>query len=224
LPQALNTGHAAAKGSYLMWTSDDNRFLPPAIEEMTRFLEDHPTVGMVYADCVLIDEKGRYLRDYPAQPASRLAYMNPLGPCFLYRRIVYETLGGYDADLFLAEDYEYWLRIYRRFELAPLHHTLYEYRWHDESLTNTAARGAVWASVERALRRHLPHLQHSSRQERARGWIVCAATAARRRNLLPAASAFVQAFGTAPLFSMEYVVKKLMQTGSSSSFDVKARP
>jgi glycosyltransferase involved in cell wall biosynthesis len=211
LPRALNTGHAAAKGSYLMWTSDDNRFLPAAIEEMTSFLEEHPTVGLVYADCVLIDEAGRYLRDYPAQPASKLAYMNPLGPCFLYRRSVYETVGAYDADVFLAEDYEYWLRTYRQFELAPLHKILYEYRWHDDSLTNTAARSAVWASVERALRRHLPHLRHSSRQERARGWIVCAATAARRGDSIQAASAYIRALRTAPGFSIGYVAKKLVE-------------
>jgi glycosyltransferase involved in cell wall biosynthesis len=33
LPEALNTGHAAAQGEYLMWTSDDNRLLPAAIEK-----------------------------------------------------------------------------------------------------------------------------------------------------------------------------------------------
>jgi glycosyltransferase involved in cell wall biosynthesis len=218
LPSALNTGHAAAKGSYLMWTSDDNRFLPAAIEEMTSFLEEHPMVGLVYTDCVLIDETGRYLGDYPAQPASKLAYMNSLGPCVLYRRSVYETLGAYDPDLFLAEDYEYWLRAYRRFELAPLHKTLYEYRWHSDSLTNTAARSAVWASVEQALRRHLPYLRHSSRHDLARGWIVCAATAARRGAPLQAAGALGRAFRLAPLFSIRYLANKLLKKGLSNRF------
>src|SRR5918994_1870306 len=73
LPQALNTGHAAARGHYLMWTSDDNRLLTFAIEELTAFLEHNPRVGLVYADSVLIDKTGRYVRDYPAQPASALA-------------------------------------------------------------------------------------------------------------------------------------------------------
>jgi glycosyltransferase involved in cell wall biosynthesis len=211
LPSALNTGHAAAQGSYLTWTSDDNRYLPRALEEMTQFLEERPAVGLVYADCVLVDDAGRYLRDYPAQPASKLAYMNPLGPCFLYRRSVYQQVGGYDTEAFLAEDYEYWLRVSRHFELAPLHQTLYEYRWHNDSLTNTAAQGAVWASVERALRRHLPYIRNSSRQERARGWIVCAATAARRGDSLPAVNAYARALRTAPGFSLGYVVKKLVE-------------
>ena len=209
LPAGLNTGHAAARGSYLTWTSDDNRLLPSAIEDMTRFLEEHPSVGMVYADAVLIDEAGHFLRDWPAQPASRLAYMNAVGACFLYRRAVYETLGGYDTEQFLAEDWEYWLRVYRQFDLVPLHKTLYEYRWHDDSLTKAVNRRDVQASIERALRRHLPHLPELSRQDRARGWTVCAANAARRGDFLQATTSYVRALRTAPGSSVSYVARKL---------------
>jgi glycosyltransferase involved in cell wall biosynthesis len=211
LPGALNTGHAAAKGDYLMWTSDDNRFLPMALAELTHFLQEHSRVAVVYADSILIDKQGRYLQDYPAQPASRLAYMNALGGCFLYRRTVYETLGGYDTELFLAEDYEFWLRAYRKFELAPLHKILYEYRWHDQSLTKAASRREVRASAERALRRHLPHLRQSSRQDLARGWTVCAANAVRRGDWLQATTSYARALRTAPGASMSYIAKKLVQ-------------
>jgi glycosyltransferase involved in cell wall biosynthesis len=209
LPTALNTGHAAAVGQYLAWTSDDNRFLPTALEEMVGFLEEHGNIGLVYADCFLIDEEGRRVGEYPAQPASRLAYQNALSACFMYRRRVYETVGRYDGAQFLAEDYDYWLRIYREFELAPLHKVLYEYRRHEQSLTSTWNKTAVWASAERTLRRHLPHLSRSSRQERAQGWIFCSTTAARRGAPLQASLAYMRALYTAPLFSMGYVARKL---------------
>jgi glycosyltransferase involved in cell wall biosynthesis len=209
LPGALNTGHAAATGSYLMWTSDDNRLRPDAIEEMAAFLEEHPAIGLVYADSIVIDEQGRYLRDYPAQPASKLAYFNAIAACCMYRKRVYETIGGYDADMLLAEDYDYWLRIYRQFEIAPLHKVLYEYRSHGESLTSTTTSAAVRASVERALRRHLPHLHRSSPQDRARGWLVCAGAAARRWAPIPAARACLKALRIAPGFSVGAIAKKL---------------
>jgi glycosyltransferase involved in cell wall biosynthesis len=211
LPESLNTGHAAARGEYLTWTSDDNRFLPAAIEEMTRFLQEHPAVGVVYTDCVLIDDSGQYMADFPALPASRLAYVDAVGACFLYRRSVYETLGGYDNELFLGEDYEYFLRAYRHFELAPLHKTLYEYRWHDQSLTNSANRIAIRTSAERALRRHLPHLQRSSPQDVARGWTVCAANAVRRRDPVQALTAYARALRTSPSTSLGYVARKLLE-------------
>jgi glycosyltransferase involved in cell wall biosynthesis len=211
LPEALNTGHAAARGEYLTWTSDDNRFLPAALEEMMRFLEQHPGVGVVYTDCVLIDDSGQYMQDFPALPASRLAYVDAVGACFLYRRNVYETLGGYDRELFLGEDYEYWLRAYRYFELAPLHKTLYEYRWHEQSLTNSANRIAIRTSAERALRRHLPHLQRSLPEDVARGWTVCAANAVRRRDPVQAITAYARALRTSPGTSLGYVARKLLE-------------
>jgi glycosyltransferase involved in cell wall biosynthesis len=211
LPEALNTGHANARGEYLTWTSDDNRLLPTALEELAGFLDSHPAVGMVYADSVLIDEAGEYVRDFPAQPASALAYMNAIGPCFLYRRTVHQTVGAYSADLFLAEDYDYWLRIYRHFEVAHLSRTLYEYRWHGESLTSTAAERAAHSSLERTLRRNLPHLRRSSPADVARGWIVCAAAAARRGVPLSAVGPYGRALITAPLFSIGYVGGKLAQ-------------
>jgi len=210
VPGALNTGHAAARGSYLTWTSDDNRFLAGAIEEMAGFLHQHPSVGMVVADSVMIDKKGDYVRDYPAQPASRLAYINALGPCFMYRRSVYESIGPYDPELFLAEDYDYWLRIYRHFEIACLNQVLYEFRWHDQSLTNTTRPVTLRASVEKTLRRHLPYLHRSSPRERARGWIVCAAAAARRGAVGQVASALGRALRAAPAFSVWYVVKRVV--------------
>lgn len=211
LPRALNTGHADARGTYLTWISDDNRYLPLALEEMTSFLEEHPTVGVVYADCVMINDRGEYLQDWPAQPASRIAYMNSLRACFLYRRSVYEMVGGYDADQFLAEDWDFWLRAARHFELVPLHKTLYQYRWHDQSLTKAASRSQVRDSIERALRRHLPHLRHSSRQDVARGWTVCAANALRRGDPLQAAAAYGRALRTAPGSSVGYVARKLVE-------------
>ncbi len=224
LPGALNTGHAMARGSFLIWTSDDNRFLPHAIEEMSSFLEQHPAIGLVYADCVVIDEEGQYVRDYPAQPASRLAYLNALGGCVMYRRSVYQAIGPYDPELFLAEDYDYWLRIYRQFELAPIHKVLYEYRWHSQSLTSTSKRAAVLASVERSLRQHLPHLRRCSRQERARGWIVCAGSAARRKALLQVASASIRAMRAAPAFSLAYVAKKVVDRFRVARADGRDRP
>jgi glycosyltransferase involved in cell wall biosynthesis len=210
LPQALNTGHAAARGKYLTWTSDDNRYLPKALEEMARFLDEHSSVALVYTDCVLIDAHGQYLRDFPSQPPSRLAYIDTLA-CFLYRRSMYEALGGYDADLFLAEDYEYWLRAYRQFEFAQLHQVLYQYRWHNESLTKSANRLAIRTSAERALRRHLPYLRRSLPEDRARGWTVCAANAVRRRDLLQALTAYARALGTSPRSSLGYVARKLLE-------------
>lgn len=139
LPQALNTGFAAAQGDYLTWTSDDNEYLPPAIETMVTFLEVNPEVDFVYCSYWTIDARGQIMRAVNARPIETMLEDNPVGACFLYTRRVYETIGEYDAKTMLFEDYDYWLRVWRRFRMQPLDEFLYRYRLHGRSLTGNRA-------------------------------------------------------------------------------------
>jgi glycosyltransferase involved in cell wall biosynthesis len=135
LPEALNTGFAQSHGEYLTWTSDDNIYEPTAIGVMADYLERHPDIGLVYTDYWLIDEDGRIIGEIRASEPDSLIERDCIGACFLYRRVVYETIGDYNPAARPAEDYEYWLRVSRRFTLAPLNQRLYRYRCHGGSLT-----------------------------------------------------------------------------------------
>lgn len=141
LPEALNTGFANSRGDFLTWTSDDNWYATDAIAEMVDFLETHPSVGLVYADMWLVNEEGQ-MQELDVQPPEHLKTQpwNGIYACFMYRREVYKTIGEYDPATRLAEDYDYWLRIAERYEIAPLHHRLYYYRQHAGSLTGTHGR------------------------------------------------------------------------------------
>ena len=58
-----------------------------------------------------------------------------IGAAFLYHRCVLETVGEYDANWFLVEDYEYWLRIASKHMIGVMDEVLYLYREHPQSLT-----------------------------------------------------------------------------------------
>lgn len=151
LPKALNTGFAEARGDYLTWTSDDNRYHPEAIARMVEYLEAHPEVGLVYAGCRLIDERGTPGEPLPLPPPERLWSINCVGACFLYRRQVYQQVGPYDPEVPLVEDYDYWLRTARLFRLGRLEEILYELRVHPASLTRTLSLNRKRASHLRVL-------------------------------------------------------------------------
>ncbi len=136
LARSLNIGFARSTGQFLTWTSDDNRFETRAIEEMVSFLLEHPEIAFVYADYWNIDEEGRIEERVHLCPPSHLPEFNCVNACFLYRRIVYETIGDYDPTAAPAEDYDYWLRVYRQFQMAWLPKPLYYYRRHPASLSN----------------------------------------------------------------------------------------
>lgn len=140
LPNSLNIGFAAATGDYFTWTSDDNLYVPVAIEKMAAYLDEHSEMGLVYCDYTIIDEKGQKVRENLLEDPERLLWTNTVGACFLYRREIAEKIGGYNSELFLAEDYDYWLRIYQVSEIGHLSENLYQYRHHGKSLTTSRAK------------------------------------------------------------------------------------
>lgn len=136
LPAALNTGFRASSGGFLTWISDDNEFSHDAIGVMVAFLNETPDIGLVFADTTKIDEFGNTLDFQNIRPAKSFGFLgNCVGPCFLYRRKVYEVTGEYDTSHFLMEDYDYWIRIRERFAFGYLPKKLYSVRYHPRSLT-----------------------------------------------------------------------------------------
>jgi glycosyltransferase involved in cell wall biosynthesis len=142
LPQALNTGFAISTGEYLTWTSDDNYYAEDAIESMLNLLQINKAIDFVYANYYAINDNGAVLQSVNVGPSEGLKEYNCIGPCFLYRRKVYKVLGGYNPQAFLAEDYEYWIRIFKRFRMEKLDKFIYWHRLHPQSLTGRLASEA----------------------------------------------------------------------------------
>lgn len=140
LPRALNTGFAYARGDYLTWTSDDNYFAETALEKMLAFLKVN-NCCFVYCDYYMFDSgtpPALKIMQLPDMPA--LNKQNNIGPCFLYSRKVRESIGDYDPETRLAEDYDYWLRVAKKFTMGHFPEPLYFYRLHAASLTSVFSK------------------------------------------------------------------------------------
>lgn len=138
LPRALNRGFAEARGEFLTWTSDDNFFAPTAIERMVGRLQKGDC-DFVYADYWLFaetDPSGEpvVIRQDRLPDALRLEKGNHIGACFLYTRRLYETVGDYDPELFLVEDYDYFIRASKQFSFCHIPEPLYYFRRDDQTL------------------------------------------------------------------------------------------
>ena len=152
LPRSLNRGFSLSTGEYLTWTSDDNIYLPTAIDRMVCTLQKENT-GFVFATCDVINETGEVVEIIKAPKDYKDAIMKVdfVGACFLYTRQVYETIGEYDTTKFLVEDYDYWLRIFCRFDVSNIQDVLYKYRWHDGALTCTEKKDKINSMCEKVL-------------------------------------------------------------------------
>jgi glycosyltransferase involved in cell wall biosynthesis len=135
LPVSLNIGHKYATGDYITWTSDDNLYQPSAFEYYLNYLQ-YNTYDIVYSDFDLIDDNGIVLKRRNFSEPEYLINGNCVGASFLYKRDVFEALKGYEENLFLVEDYDFWLRALIKFKFKYIPESLYFYRSHDESLSS----------------------------------------------------------------------------------------
>lgn len=111
LPRTLNRGFSLAKGDFLTWTSDDNYYYPTALETMHNALVQQGK-EFAFASCDVINGDGDIVECITVSDAAKKSIVgtNPVGACFLYSRKVYETVGEYDPEMTLVEDFDYWQR------------------------------------------------------------------------------------------------------------------
>jgi len=138
LPRTLNRGFALATGELLTWTSDDNLYHPQAIEKMVERLQ-RGDCDFVYADYWLfseLDAAGAPLDIQHDRLPDRLQLErgNHIGACFMYSRALAEAVGAYDPELFLVEDYDYFIRAARQFRFAHIAEPLYYFKRDDATL------------------------------------------------------------------------------------------
>jgi glycosyltransferase involved in cell wall biosynthesis len=138
LPRALNRGFSLAKGDYHTWTSDDNLFANNAIEKMVNRLKTDGC-DFVYADYYMFSEQNA--EGHPSDihhdklpGILQLEKGNHIGACFMYTRKVYEAIGEYDPELFLVEDYDYFIRASKQFRFCHIPEALYYFRRDDATL------------------------------------------------------------------------------------------
>ena len=134
---AMATLTAASEGPYLGWVDSDDWLAPGAVELTVAALEQHTACGVVYTDYFDTDPHGRvHQRGHRCQvPYSRDRLLIDFMTFHfrLIRRTVYEQVGGVDASLPSAEDYDLCLRLS---EITDFHHlpqALYYYRNHAAS-------------------------------------------------------------------------------------------
>ncbi|MDU0457377.1 MAG: glycosyltransferase family 2 protein [Geobacteraceae bacterium] len=206
LPAALNTGFNLARGTYFTWTSDDNCYKPNALEVMITALSKDVTAAGVYAAYELIDEHGKWLASESAVDQKHLVLGNFVGPCFLYSRSIAEKIGCYDEELFLVEDYDYWLRVSRSNRMIPLKDSLYIYRTHSRSLTALKQREISKLHAV-LLIRNLPCIKWLSPKQMLAGWLSVASILVQESEWKLAITTFVKAFKISPVLSFYYLIK-----------------
>lgn len=150
---ARNNGIKNSIGEYIAFLDCDDIWVPEKLQEQVNRLENNKEFGLVYSDFGKFDEHG-VIEQSASQ--SRNLFM-PSGNIFPYlffdplcwtstvlvKRSCLDEIGIFDEDkkIQIAEDYDLWLRISRKFEIGYLDSVTAMYRQAPNSLTTKGGRG-----------------------------------------------------------------------------------
>lgn len=138
--------------------ADDLIVEPSALASQLAMLDAHPDTAFVHSAYVEIDGAGRTTK--VRRPDRRsgvvsgpVAFRRLLRGNFvqhtgtMIRRSAYEAIGGYDERLRNSIDWDLWLRLAKRYDVAYLREPLYAYRIHGENMHQRVSRPGSHAQI-----------------------------------------------------------------------------
>lgn len=148
LAATLNTAIALARGRYFARQDQDDLSMPQRLARQVEFMNSHPDIGVVGTWAEIIDTDGTAIGihkhpEHSAALAEFLLWNNPfVHSSLMFRRTVFETVGGYSTDRNRQppEDYELLSRVARIWKTANIPEVLHRYREVRGSMSRVSSR------------------------------------------------------------------------------------
>jgi glycosyltransferase involved in cell wall biosynthesis len=136
LGKTRNNGIQLAKGKYILPLDADNTISPDFIEKAVSVLDTDRSKSIVYTDREFFGQK-QGIDHVGSFDIKRMIYMNYIDACAIYRKEVWEIVGGYDEKMPVQgwEDWDFWLMAAEkdyRFHYVP--EVLFQYRILEDSM------------------------------------------------------------------------------------------
>lgn len=144
---ARNRGLQECSAPLMAILDSDDIALPHRLATQWRCFEADPALALLGSCAELIDAQGRVFgaSDVPgpddAQVRRQLLVDNPvIQSSVMLRTAAARAVGGYPADLSIAEDYALWLALADRYRIGNLRERLVQYRVHGGQVSQSRMR------------------------------------------------------------------------------------
>jgi len=152
---AINKGMEMAKGDILAYLNSDDYYEPGSLKTVREFFRDNTEAKIIYGQGKLVDEKGRMIRMYKTEHPTLDSLFRECvisQPTVFMRREVFEKIGEFDTNLNYAMDYDYWIRVGKKYRFHYIDRILASTRIHPKS--KTAQSEKVFEGILKVLKKN----------------------------------------------------------------------
>ena len=151
---AIAKGFALARGELLSWLNSDDMHLPWTIRAWRSAFSRDPSREMLHGNRIIMDASARVI-GYRLLPGHSRFWLNRFPwthqETAVWRRDLYQRVGGIDESLQFAMDYDLFARFFDAGRCAHCNEFLGVFRWHEQSKSATV-QATVGAEEMRTVR------------------------------------------------------------------------
>jgi glycosyltransferase involved in cell wall biosynthesis len=145
---AINKGIRMSTGDIVAYLNSDDIYEPFALQKVAQYFTEHAGTMWLTGRCRIIDTEDREVRGMITRyknfllrhySYNLLLVTNPISqPATFWRRSVINEFGLFNVDEHLVMDYDYWLRIGKKYPLAVLDEYVAGFRVYASSKTSSS--------------------------------------------------------------------------------------
>ncbi len=155
--QARNIGFKKTKYPYIFNLDSDDELIAHEFDKAFHFYLQHPKHDILYSSYEVIGDKQYTVESENFEPLKLYFSGNYISNNSLYKREVFETIEGYDSNLIVCEDYDFWVRAScAGFNFIYYDKPIFRYRIIRNSNSLSHSNQALYPESKAMLRERIP--------------------------------------------------------------------
>jgi glycosyltransferase involved in cell wall biosynthesis len=169
---ARNVGFRAVQTEFIAQLDADDTWEPNHCEVVAALLERYPEADVAFASARYFGERDGLYPPSPCHGQPRDVFWDSFrgtivqGSSAITRRAALMGVGGFDASIRIAPDYDFWLRMSRHSRFVSTPEVTVNYRWHATQISRQPLRQL--RSIYESRKRLLDNLRRESEDPLAR--------------------------------------------------------